>query len=386
MGKKSKAKTTKNKAKNTQQPISLGVPVTVKNPDGSEALMQPDEHVWIGGRIVYLWNSFCDSLSDVEITKRQRETVRAMADAFHRQFDEDDSVDPMTRAVLSLEVDLTFRMESTQFNKMGGRVKVSRNEFNDSVLMSTHRWFVTTLPSRIVQQASEVAMLYRETFRSYETLVKVPLPSPNHHFQRIKGVTDQNHNDVVLLMNGLLEMPFGVNAFIFAETDNEIHLFTKEFVRSPEGLINLPPDASSSDILDYLHDQAGMLDGACCFWCEKNKLSAKLFLCTRCKVVSYCGRECQSRDWKAHHKEECEKIVGGMSRKQLHMECSRLATLMKPGRRYSRMPMQIAHRDENDNPFRGEALVGYVMHTDPETMTMTDKSRMFPYGVQILKI
>jgi hypothetical protein len=39
--------------------------------------------------------------------------------------------------------------------------------------------------------------------------------------------------------------------------------------------------------------------GAC------NKRDCALSLCARCKMVQYCSKECQVKDWKARHKLQC---------------------------------------------------------------------------------
>jgi hypothetical protein len=48
-----------------------------------------------------------------------------------------------------------------------------------------------------------------------------------------------------------------------------------------------------------------------CAACGKQKgsnSSLKLFDCSRCKTVAYCGRDCQKQDWKTH-KSECESAI-----------------------------------------------------------------------------
>jgi len=40
-----------------------------------------------------------------------------------------------------------------------------------------------------------------------------------------------------------------------------------------------------------------------------------LSLCSRCKVVKYCTRECQLQHWKAWHKKECRTVVERMKQK-----------------------------------------------------------------------
>ena len=46
--------------------------------------------------------------------------------------------------------------------------------------------------------------------------------------------------------------------------------------------------------------------GIRCDYCFKE--SEKLFKCSKCKFVSYCGRDCQAGDWSIH-KHECKCLV-----------------------------------------------------------------------------
>jgi MYND finger len=43
-----------------------------------------------------------------------------------------------------------------------------------------------------------------------------------------------------------------------------------------------------------------------CDGCTKLKLSEAVKECSQCKMVSYCCKECQVKDWKAGHKNECK--------------------------------------------------------------------------------
>ena len=43
---------------------------------------------------------------------------------------------------------------------------------------------------------------------------------------------------------------------------------------------------------------------AVCFWCGNAEKA--LSKCAKCRVASYCSRECQIKDWKAGHKHSCK--------------------------------------------------------------------------------
>ena len=61
----------------------------------------------------------------------------------------------------------------------------------------------------------------------------------------------------------------------------------------PEGIFGMP-----SLLKKQKHE--------CCGFC--NKTSEFLKLCTQCRVVKYCDKQCQTSDWKKH-KKECLYII-----------------------------------------------------------------------------
>ena len=395
MGKKSKKKQSPKAA-----PLTEDHPVTLKNPDGSKSLVQRGELAFHGGRTMHMGHAAMpsnagpytfdllrrrDHLDGAQMGERQLMNVQAMSDAFHRQR-KNEEVDPMTEAALSLETKVGLKHAHGSRN-----MKLDGNAINESMVMSTHRWIITVLPSAVVQQVSEVAMLYRDAVRDYQPAIKIEFPEPRSTFEGMDLVTEDNRPEVIALMNTLLEQPFGVNVYVYSESDREIHLVIKDFTRSSKGLVNLPLEASSSDIMDYVHNQAGIMDMACCYWCEKNKLSTeKLFVCRQCMAVSYCSRECQAWDWKAFHKEECAKLSGKdrdgrkMTRDDLGLMLSRSATLRKEGVAKPRFPMQIADINNDDHVFRGDELAGYITHVDTRTAAINEKTKFFPFGLHII--
>ena len=44
-----------------------------------------------------------------------------------------------------------------------------------------------------------------------------------------------------------------------------------------------------------------------CNYCKKKQGSAKFELCSACKKVYYCSKDCQVKDWKSGHKTSCVK-------------------------------------------------------------------------------
>ena len=47
-----------------------------------------------------------------------------------------------------------------------------------------------------------------------------------------------------------------------------------------------------------------------CNNCKRMSRVAKLKKCSRCKLVTYCGKDCQAADWDPHHKMICKKGSG----------------------------------------------------------------------------
>lgn len=46
-----------------------------------------------------------------------------------------------------------------------------------------------------------------------------------------------------------------------------------------------------------------------CNFCHKNLKEDLINKCSKCKSAIYCGRECQTNDWKAVHKKECKELI-----------------------------------------------------------------------------
>ena len=373
-------------------------PVQFRNPDTSTSMIMKDEIAYIGGRTTHLGHAamprnarpYSLDLSvarrqfDSRMGERQLMNIQAMSDAFNMQYNRR-GVDPMTEAALSLETNVGLKYCNGR-----GRLQLGASEINECLIMSTHRWAVTVLPLAIIKEVSRMALMYREAVRTYKSMLEIQFPNTQRAFGGMRHVTDENRPEVIALMNFLLGQPFGLNIYVYSETDDKIYPVMREFIRSPKGLPNLSMDASSSDIMEYVHDQAGIMDPSCCFWCEKNKLSTeKLSVCTQCMAVSYCSAECQKRDWKSYHKEECAKLRGKgegakMTRDDVGLMVTRSATLRKPGVAKPWFPLEISPINNEDHVFRGDLLLGYVTHMDAETMAIDKKTKFFPLGLHIV--
>merc|ERR1712129_222478 len=76
---------------------------------------------------------------------------------------------------------------------------------------------------------------------------------------------------------------------------------------------NIPPGASATRTYDRADQNRGPDKGSFAIL-EKNKCEnchqhfLKTLLCSGCKAVRYCGKDCKKRDWKAH-KKECVQLA-----------------------------------------------------------------------------
>ena len=57
---------------------------------------------------------------------------------------------------------------------------------------------------------------------------------------------------------------------------------------------------------------------------QRTEDDAPLMKCTRCQYVRYCGRDCQTRDWR-HHKVECKWLRTPTARALPHDDNSKCA-------------------------------------------------------------
>ena len=47
-----------------------------------------------------------------------------------------------------------------------------------------------------------------------------------------------------------------------------------------------------------------------CATCLKTELEVEIKHCTRCNIITYCSKDCQTEDWK-NHKGHCQDISQG---------------------------------------------------------------------------
>ena len=73
---------------------------------------------------------------------------------------------------------------------------------------------------------------------------------------------------------------------------------TKYVPRFTHGMTQDPSSTSSSAIPCSTELRLDM-----CYFCKKK--DTKLQLCSKCRFITYCSKECQIEDWKERHKHEC---------------------------------------------------------------------------------
>ena len=135
---------------------------------------------------------------------------------------------------------------------------------NESMKTSSRGYFITSLPLHVMQQVMRMSLYYRESLKSYEPVLTMSAPGTVAEFSSIY-CAEQNRSDIILLLNVILEVSFGVNACICSEDDDGILQAMQEFKRSDKFFPLLPDDASIDDIMDCIENQSGMIDTACFF-------------------------------------------------------------------------------------------------------------------------
>lgn len=341
----------------------------VKNPDGSESLMEIGQAHHFGGRIVHLASAALGSRgtkfsldpliqNHMQYGRRQRESVQAMAD-FFRENSQSLQAEAMDLAALQLELDFTLERQCD----------VAKVSINETALMATQRWLIVALPMPLVTNVIQVATVFRDALKDYTPLLETPLPNAGYMFQEMLTdvTTEKTRADVITLLNVLLSESDHVNCHVYSEPDRCLVTAWRGFERSSSEskiLQNLPMTASCSEIIDYCQNNAGVIDLTACYWCEKGGMSCSMLLCQQCRAVSYCGRQCQVNDWKGFHKLECKKIKSGDEemKKELRSTTSRLALLKKPGVQRATFPMQIA--PPGDSMWKGDLMILYLVQPE----------------------
>lgn len=362
----------------------------IKNPDGTASLFQSDDVFHIGGRTIHLGSAALAPGGTITLDpahrdanfrmgQRQRRSMRGMADAFRRRFDEMGG-QPMDEAALRLELDVTLGD--------GGGDLTTRIGVNRTAIMSTQRWFITDLPIGLVGRCVDVARLYRDVLREYRAVAETPMPQPSVALpRRLVDATEANRPDVVLLLNVLFQAPADVNVYVYSERSDDIALAWRGFVRDPDSavLAELPEDATADEILEYIAGRAGWMDPTTCFWCERNAMSCRsMMVCQQCRKVSYCSKDCQTNDWKGFHKRECKHLKAGtVTREALDLGHSRLSMLTAEGAQRPTVPMPLADAEDRENIWRGDLLLCYAVGMDGNSPVLTDKTKIFPRGAFI---
>lgn len=187
---------------------------------------------------------------------------------------------------------------------------LSKLLINESPLMSTHRWFASTLPVYVISAVVEIVLIYHAAMKEYTPLLEMDgMPNAEYLFDDL-AATEETRPDIVALFNALFTVPEHVDCFIYSVPDDEFMVAWKCFEPQFAGL---SASSTAEEILAVVQNtgKVWMVDPATCFWCEKSGWSGKLQKCNSCSKVMYCGKDCQTNDWKAFHKKECKILAGG---------------------------------------------------------------------------
>jgi hypothetical protein len=107
----------------------------------------------------------------------------------------------------------------------------------------------------------------------------------------LRRAINKNHSEsleIQAMTEKMASLNPGQTEFEFGGDESQQKLYD-EFIRAPQG---------NENRADYYT----------CAYCGKTA-TEKLLQCSRCKKVSYCGRDCQVAAWPAHKKHECVKVA-----------------------------------------------------------------------------
>lgn len=339
--------------------------------------LQVGDELYHGGRIFHVGSAALvpgqaftyTNDASLQNGARQKRAVRNMIRAVRQDMVDVQNVE---LAALQLEEEFTFARNSN----------LSKLLLNENVLMSTQRWNITSLPLDVVRQCIRVALLYQKSTKAYEPLIDLEgggVPNPQVTFSSITA-TKETRPDIIALLNTLLQTPASVSCHVFSESDNQITTAWRGFEFLPDS--TLSNDMSPLELVHAVQNANDSMTIQVCYWCQKSVLSCQLKTCARCESVMYCGRECQSNDWKAFHKVECPQLKSGKTKHELLMSCSRMDTLKMDGEQRATLPFAIAPAHDNDSVWRGDLLLLYVTHCSPDG-TLGEKTKGFPTGWHI---
>jgi len=90
------------------------------------------------------------------------------------------------------------------------------------------------------------------------------------------------------------------------QSDNELQAFSQEMIRRHPGQREIALGGTESQkiyeqIIQPPKTKQGRGDPYTCSYCDKVD-TQKMMCCSRCKTVSYCSKECQTKAWPAHKK------------------------------------------------------------------------------------
>ena len=322
------------------------------------------------GKVFSFNNKF--PLKNERSRQKRAETVHRMSEAFRRDADDPQSVE---LAALLIEEDFA--------SERGGNLN-SLSE-NESALMSTQRWLISTLPFALIRQCVDVALLYRSLTAEYVPLLSKNngywMPNPQYIFSNISA-TEDTRPDTIALLNTLLELSSWVNVHVYSEPDKRILTAWRGFEFADTCPIS--NDMSPSEIIERVQQSTdsintdSIMSSQVCYWCGLSSLAKRLQLCNGCKTVVYCSRECQVNDWKAFHKAECTQVQCNKADGDLTLGLDRRNTLGIAGEYRELLGAQIAPAN-SDSVWRGDCILLYVAHMGKDSK-IGKKTKGLPNG------
>ena len=75
---------------------------------------------------------------------------------------------------------------------------------------------------------------------------------------------------------------------------------------SPKSMAVLPGAGMMSQVAELIKEKARKNTRLCGHCSKAEPAGVKFNSCGKCRVVRYCSRDCQVKDWKAGHKRKCK--------------------------------------------------------------------------------
>ena len=274
------------------------------------------EKEWVGGRATFAGTAGFRRGDSIAKVKAKRGTLdqarmRASLMAIRNALEGDDNATVMTKVAIELELEYMISPVSESRVRPRARgLQLEISEIHKYALMATHRFVVTALDARATSCIAALADAVRRSLADGQPrgIINTPMPPIAKWLDRLAISAPAEAFDAMTLLQDALCCPLSAKTYLFSEPDAALFALDDcgRFA-PPETLASC---ASHEELLAVVKPRL-----ASCFWCGGPNAVRKVSQCGRCQAVDYCSSECQKKDWKAFHKDECKAIASGKATK-----------------------------------------------------------------------